>query len=226
MAWREHDGSGDCASASELFLLRAGLITITPVSSSLENNPNYYQDLWAGNGRFHYKDELFRTYNICIRYPMFYVEILKDILGKSMPENFPSALLGSIVECHVRGILSSKNCFTYHDTEGRKIDYVNVLDQEAIEITVSDKRMRQLHFECVPGGAEAPPGMDAGPFTGPSGRNGPWCCAPRSPAGGFLHSRSFRRHAWRSEGYGGFPGRCRHSPVPGLCPRRGGSSRS
>ena len=135
-----------------LFLLRAGLITITPVSSSLEHIPNYYQDLWAGNGRFRYKDELFRTYNICIRYPMFYVEILKDILEDHMPESIPRALLGSIVECHVRGILSSKNCFTYHDSEGREIDYVNVLNQEAIEITVADKRMRQLHFECVPEG--------------------------------------------------------------------------
>lgn len=87
------------------FLHRIGLITITPVSDSIESIPNIRRDLSISDSRINYKDELFKSYNVCIKYPMFYMAILKDILKENLPEKLPTALLGSIVECHVRGLL-------------------------------------------------------------------------------------------------------------------------
>ncbi|KSV58255.1 AAA family ATPase [Acetivibrio ethanolgignens] len=132
-----------------LFLYRAGLITITPVSGSFESVPNIYMDLMSSDSKINYKDELFRSYNVCIRYPMFYIGILKDILKENLPERLPTALLGSIVECNVRGILPEKGSFEFKDEYGHEVDYVNLLNSIALEITVSNKRSNELNFQFL-----------------------------------------------------------------------------
>jgi hypothetical protein len=137
---------------SFLFLHRTGLITITPVSDNLENIPNIYKDLTSTDSKINYKDELFNSYNICIKYPMFYVGILKDILEENMPEQLPTALLGSIVECNVRGLLSERGALEFQDLQGHEVDYVNVIKNIAIEITVSNKRTRDTNFQYLPEG--------------------------------------------------------------------------
>jgi hypothetical protein len=137
---------------SFLFLHRIGLITITPVSSDLENIPNIYKDLMSADSRINYKDELFNSYNICIKYPMFYVGILKDILGENLPAQLPTALLGSIVECNVRGLLSERGGLEFQDELGHEVDYVNVIENIAVEITVSNKRTRNTNFQYLPNG--------------------------------------------------------------------------
>jgi hypothetical protein len=134
---------------SFLFLHRTGLITITPVSDNLENIPNIYKDLTSTDSKINYKDELFNSYNICIKYPMFYVGILKDILEENMPEQLPTALLGSIVECNVRGLLSERGALEFQDLQGHEVDYVNVIKNIAIEITVSNKRTRDTNFRYL-----------------------------------------------------------------------------
>ena len=135
---------------SFLFLYRIGLITITPVSDSVEEIPNVQRDLSITDSCINYKDELFNSYNICIKYPMFYMAILKDILKKDLPEKLPPALLGSIVECNVRGLLTDSGSFEFQDIEGHEIDYVSVKKCMALEITVSNKRSGEINFEYLP----------------------------------------------------------------------------
>lgn len=142
----------DTLKQAFLFLWRAGLITITPVSDNVENVPNVLRDLMSSDSKINYKDELFKNFNVCIRYPMFYMAILKDVLGKEMPEHLPTALLGSIVECHVRGILPEAGAFEFKDMETHEIDYVNVRKLTSVEITVSNKRSGELNFRYLPNG--------------------------------------------------------------------------
>lgn len=132
------------------FLHRIGLITITPVSDSIESIPNIRRDLSISDSRINYKDELFKSYNVCIKYPMFYMAILKDILKENLPEKLPTALLESIVECHVRGLLPEKGTFEFQDIEGHGVDYVNVRDCIALEITISNKRSNEMNFKYLP----------------------------------------------------------------------------
>lgn len=131
------------------FLQKCDLITITPMMDNCTAEINIERDLLSDESSINIKNDLFRKYNVCIRYPMFYVEILKDILGNEMPDCLPNQLLGSIVECHVRGILPSTNCFEYHDYNGRELDYVNRTDCMAMEITVSNKRLNTVNFSVV-----------------------------------------------------------------------------
>lgn len=140
----------DTLKQSFQFLHRIGLITITPVSDSTENIPNIRRDLSLSDSRINYKDELFKSYNVCIKYPMFYIAILKDILKNQFPERLPTALLGSIVECHVRGVLAEEGTFEFQDMEGHEVDYVNVQDSVALEITVSNKRSGEMNFKYLP----------------------------------------------------------------------------
>lgn len=129
---------------------RIGLITITPVSDTIESIPNIRRDLSISDSRINYKDELFKSYNVCIKYPMFYMAILKDILKESLPEKLPTALLGSFVECYVRGLLPEKGTFEFRDIGGHEIDYVNVQDCIALEITISNKRSNEMNFKYLP----------------------------------------------------------------------------
>ena len=135
-----------------MFLNNCGLITITPVSSDLKNYFNV-KDLFQAwkmseSSAINVKDDLFKKFNITINYPAFYIAILQDILGKDIELN--SALLGSIVECQVRGLLSSKNALEYHDAYDREIDYVDTINEYALEISVRDKKIRNTHFDILP----------------------------------------------------------------------------
>lgn len=140
----------DTLKQSFQFLHRIGLITITPVSDSIENIPNIRRDLSLSDSKMNYKDELFKSYNVCIKYPMFYMAILKDILKEQLPQKLPPSLLGSIVECHVRGLLPEQGAFEFQDIEGHEIDYVNIQDCIALEITISNKRSHEMNFKYLP----------------------------------------------------------------------------
>ena len=63
-------------------------------------------------------------------------------------------LLGSIYECNVRGLLSYKlgefHQLEYHDELGNEVDYVNPYSKLLVEITISDKKSRNVHFDCIP----------------------------------------------------------------------------
>lgn len=133
-----------------LFLYQCDLITITPVSDNFDDVFDVMSDLSHDSNRINYKDELFKKYNTCIKYPLFYVAILQDILKDKMPDTLPRVLLGSIIECQIRGLLSDNTCFEYHDNKDREIDYVNIGDNYAVEMTISNKNSDELNFYLLP----------------------------------------------------------------------------
>ena len=130
-----------------LFLQKCGLITVTPVARDLENVPNIDRYLRTDIDNNNFKEKLFSQFNLTINYPMFYVQILKDVLGEDMPRELPNMLLGSIVECHARGMLP-KNGFEYHDVNDKEIDYVNLSTGYAAEFTI--QKGHKTNFELLP----------------------------------------------------------------------------
>ena len=130
------------------FLSNSGLITLTYITDDLHASA-YISDNLLNDFRELPQKEIFNRFNICIKHPFFYVELIKDILKDQMPEKLPQTLLGDIVERHVRGLLPTKGSIEYHDMDGREIDYVNLSRCEAIEISVSNKKNKDTHFEVV-----------------------------------------------------------------------------
>ncbi len=138
-----------------IFLHQCGLITLTYVSDEthqFENVVDVYRDLCLSDrNKIKNKETLFKEVNICIKYPMFYVEILKEILREHMPRELSGEILGGIIECHVRGLLSEQNHYEYHDsTTEHKVDYVNYAERKAIEISMRNKHGKELYFEDLP----------------------------------------------------------------------------
>lgn len=137
-----------------LFLKKCDLITITPLARDLENIPDINRDLHADNSRINYKDELFKSFNISIKYPMFYVQILKDVLQEDMPDKLPGIILGSIVECHAKGLLPQGFEFKAIDIDDngnsveKEVDYVNLSKGIAVELTIQAKH--KTCFEKLP----------------------------------------------------------------------------
>lgn len=131
------------------FLYKNDLVNVTYNNDKLESKDIYYE-LISPNSSITTKEQLFSSINITIKYPMFYMDILKDVLKKEMPERINNSLLGSLVECNIRGLLTDKNVIEYHDYEDREIDYINISSQVAIEISISNKRMRNTNFDILP----------------------------------------------------------------------------
>ena len=122
------------------FLTNCGLITITYVTDDFSVNPYICQNILSDFKDTVSKTEIMERINICIKYPMFYVDMIKSLLKEQMPSILPKPLLGSIVECHVRGLLPETGCFEYHDAQEKEIDYVSNSQFTAIEISVSNKK--------------------------------------------------------------------------------------
>lgn len=134
-----------------LFLYRCNLLTITPVATNPNSFISIYKGLYSDNDAIKDKNELFRKYNFSIAYPSFYIQILRDILKEKMPENLPKSLLGSLNECYIRGILPQQGAFELHDPEDdSEIDYINIREGIAIEITIADKKVSRTHFNKLP----------------------------------------------------------------------------
>lgn len=142
-----------------VFLQKCGIVTLICVSSETQNFENIIdvpKDLcrWDKN-RINNKNDLFGRVNICIRYPMFYVEILKEVLKEHMPLQITGSILGEIVECHTRGILPQECSYEYHKrigSEEHEVDYVNYAQQKAVEISVRNKSAGELSFSDLPAG--------------------------------------------------------------------------
>lgn len=142
--------SGEELLQSLQFLNNCGLITITHVTDNFECSPYYSRQLLSDFGEIPSKQEIMKNLNICIKYPMFYLDIVQELLGEGVISAVPHSLLGSIVECHVRGLLPDVGGFEYHDANDRKIDYINTSFQQAVEISVSNKKITQTYFDILP----------------------------------------------------------------------------
>lgn len=135
------------------FLNNCGLITVTHVTDDLECSPYYCRQILSAlpDGRKQLsKQEIMERLNVCIKYPMFYMDIVKELSGEQMPDVIPPSLLGSIVECHVRGLLPDTGCLEYRDAGGREVDYVNTSFRKGIEISVSNKKTSRTNFGVLP----------------------------------------------------------------------------
>lgn len=132
------------------FLDNCGLVTVTPVRNELKVDTYYTKNLLSGFGEKLDKDSLMKDVNVCIKYPMFYMDIVQSLLKENMPDKIPNNLLGSIVECHVRGLLPTTGCMEYRKDNTDEIDYVNTSRKTAVEITVSDKKLSSVHFDVLP----------------------------------------------------------------------------
>ena len=136
-------------------LEQADLITIVEVSDDkfkLEKT----EFLQSNNTTDIDKSDLFDNINIVPKNPIFYVNMLHEVLHELQREQLikvlPKDLIGSIYECVIRGL------FTYQDEtnyqiefqyDGGEIDYVNLGTREAIEISVG-KNHTTKHFSMLP----------------------------------------------------------------------------
>lgn len=140
-----------------IFLQKCGLVTLTyvsPETKNFEEIVDVMQDLCRRDeNKIKNKLDLFEKVNICIKYPMFLVEIIKEALGQHFPTEIKGDILGQIVECQVRGLLPTKYSYEYHrivDNQEREVDYVGFSKCKAIEISVRNKSYRELHFDDLP----------------------------------------------------------------------------
>lgn len=142
----------DALRQAVCFLYNCGLISITHTVSDLSQAVDaksllFNDSLFEQNVRS--KADFFSKFNFSIKHPMFYLAVLKLVLMEDMPEELPPELLGSLVECHVRGLMPEAYSCEYHDFLDREVDYVNMSYGIAIEVTISNKRMSRTHFECI-----------------------------------------------------------------------------
>lgn len=136
-----------------IFLYKCGLITLTNISAETSNYEkviDIYMDMCNDyDPKIDNKEKLFRDVNISIKYPMFYVEILKEILQEYMPPELTGTMLGGVVECHARGLLPQSNHYEYRNN-GREIDYVNYSNAIAVEFTIRNKKNEETAFNDLP----------------------------------------------------------------------------
>lgn len=130
--------SAEVIKQAIVFLYKCGLISVARVTSSLEHyeDPLYVflQEYIPLN-----KSRLFVDYNFSIKYPMFYVAILKSLKISAEVVIKNRELLGSLVECHIKGLMSDRFCVEYHTEAGDEIDCIDLKRHIAIESSVSDK---------------------------------------------------------------------------------------
>lgn len=121
-----------------VFLYKCGLISIAKVTSSVDQyvDPLY---VFINDYKPLNKQTLFMDYNFSIKYPMFYIAVIKSLgIPVDIVKN-NRALLGSLVECHIKGLMSDRFCIEYHTETGKEIDCIDLNKRIAIESSVTDK---------------------------------------------------------------------------------------
>jgi hypothetical protein len=132
-----------------LFLLQNDLITITPVTDDTNRIPEVQQQLKMRFSNMKIKESMFKDFHACIKYPMFYVQMLQDLLQDKWCGKVPDELLGAVVECHLRGILPNAGAFEYYNPKSQiKLDYIGILQGRGIAFSVS-KKPEDAHFEML-----------------------------------------------------------------------------
>ena len=122
---------------SILFLLQADLVSITYFSENRQDQIDVESDLLQKESSFfHSVEDFFLNCNVCIKYPLFYACVLRQIVGDF---ELSDSLLGSIVECYTRGLLG-RFSIEYRSKDA-EIDYVDYFGRMAIEINISNKKV-------------------------------------------------------------------------------------
>lgn len=112
--------------------------------------------LWKGdNGLFDSPVTFFKQVTVCFKYPLFYYNLVSDLvagLGFQAEDFLDGNVLGSILECNVRGLYSyvrKTNIIPEYQTDTAEIDIVDDVHQKAIEITISNKNLNRVHFKVL-----------------------------------------------------------------------------
>lgn len=140
--------ASDCKSAMR-FLVNCGLTTLTYVSDELAADPYIADKFLKETNEMYRKPEVFARFKLTINYPMFYLDLVENVLKEKMVSEVPRELLGSMVECHVRSLLPTAGGFEFRDSKGTEIDYVSTAEK-AVEISVADKRIKDTNLGLLP----------------------------------------------------------------------------
>jgi predicted AAA+ superfamily ATPase len=136
------------------------MVTVTQISDSA--GINRINDWLLGkDDSYNIKSvaDFFKSYNICVKYPMFYMSILNDLAvnidNVNAEDLLTRPIYGSIVECYVRGLVSKKNANNflceYRDSNDNEIDIVDYVNYELIEVSVRNKADKETHFDVIDG---------------------------------------------------------------------------
>ena len=138
----------DAIRTAIIILQQLDLITITiPVDDPNNKamvNYSLYDITRVANTR-----SLLSKCNICVKHPMFYANMIKELVpevGDNYYNVIDQTILGSILECHMKGLLSYKLgsdiLFSYEyrvDNIQGEIDLIDFYEQSAYEFTVSSR---------------------------------------------------------------------------------------
>lgn len=104
--------------------------------------------------------DFFSRFNLTFKYPLFFVNLCEDVIKESgiqlSTSLYSGALLDSIYECNLKGILSYKlrrnHLLEYHDKlTGDEVDFVDPIGMLMIEMSISDKKHSAVKFEVIKG---------------------------------------------------------------------------
>lgn len=134
------------------FLIKCDMIVL--VIDSAEDTNTVRDWLFGRCDLYSNANELFKHINPCIKHPIFYANILRELTQGCIEEYMDKSLLGSILECNVRGVYSyiSQDYLSpeFHSDDGSEVDIFDSVNKIAIEISVSDKNKRDVHFDRIP----------------------------------------------------------------------------
>lgn len=97
-------------------------------------------------------------FHVLFNHPLFFISIgnsiLKELGVYDVSEWYSGPLLGSIYECNLRGVIAHKwslsHQLEYHDSNDNEVDLVEPTLKLLIEMSISDKKQKDIHFDCIP----------------------------------------------------------------------------
>ena len=147
-----------------ILLQQLDLITITVPLDSLDNKVLVNCGL-SDISRICDIQTLLSRCNVCVKHPMFYANMIKELIpeiGEDYYNVIDQTILGSILECHLKGLFSYKlgtdilySYEYYIDDEQGEVDLISFDEWSAYEFSVSSnhtlKHLKRLdvHWNCV-----------------------------------------------------------------------------
>lgn len=144
------------------FLKELDLVTIV---EQVKGNPSTSLRNWFYQEELKYDIsnpvEFFKTMNICVKNPLFYINILKELLldlpELELKDILSRTIRGSMIECLLRGLLTYKDGtdFQYEfRCDNGEVDYINFCKKLCMEFSIKNKEDKETHFYKIPNNEE------------------------------------------------------------------------
>lgn len=128
-----------------ILLQQLDLITVTIPLDNIDNKIMVDCKL-SDMSNVYSTQTLLSKFNVCVKHPMFYANMIKELvpeIGEDYYNVIDQTILGSILECYLKGLFSYKlnsdilYCFEYYnnDTQG-EIDLIDFSSHTAYEFSV------------------------------------------------------------------------------------------